>query len=169
MLAASDTNFPLQTGRVHDRGAAFAWREDRHKFLASHRFALPRNHDGIRQNASRWIPLFLVRCPSRRNRPSCWRRSRRCAAAARDFLILAAFCLALFGYEMFSGRALSLHEARLAELSREMFANHNWLFPQSGGRPWLERPPLPQWIEVGTSLLLGQRCDAVWVVRLPSV
>ena len=50
-----------------------------------------------------------------------------------------------------------------------MFANHNWLFPQSGGRPWLERPPLPQWIEVGTSLLLGQRCDAIWVVRLPSV
>lgn len=87
----------------------------------------------------------------------------------RDFLILAAFCLALFGYEMFSGRALSLHEARLPQLSREMFANHNWLFPQSGGRPWLERPPLPQWIEVGTSLLLGQRCDAVWVVRLPSV
>lgn len=87
----------------------------------------------------------------------------------RDFLILAAFCLALFGYEMFSGRALSLHEARLPELSREMFANHNWLFPQSGGRPWLERPPLPQWIEVGTSLLLGQKCDAVWVVRLPSV
>jgi 4-amino-4-deoxy-L-arabinose transferase-like glycosyltransferase len=87
----------------------------------------------------------------------------------RDFLILSAFCLALFGYEMISGRALSLHEARLPELSREMFANHNWLFPQSGGRPWLERPPLPQWIEVGTSLLLGQKCDAVWVVRLPSV
>lgn len=87
----------------------------------------------------------------------------------RDFLILTAFCLALFGYEMFSGRALSLHEARLPELSREMFVNHNWLFPQSGGRPWLERPPLPQWIEVGTSLLLGQRCDKVWVVRLPSV
>jgi 4-amino-4-deoxy-L-arabinose transferase-like glycosyltransferase len=87
----------------------------------------------------------------------------------RDFLILIAFCLALFGYEMFSGRALSLHEARLPELSREMFIHHNWLFPQSGGRPWLERPPLPQWIEVGTSMLLGRRCDAVWVVRLPSV
>lgn len=87
----------------------------------------------------------------------------------RDFLILAAFCIALFGYEMISGRALSLHEARLPELSREMFVHHNWLFPQSGGRPWLERPPLPQWIEVGTSMLLGHRCDAVWVVRLPSI
>lgn len=86
----------------------------------------------------------------------------------RDLVVLATFCLLLFGYEMFSGRPLSLHEARLPELSREMFANHNWLFPQSGGRPWLERPPLPQWIEVATSLLLGQRCDNVWVVRLPS-
>lgn len=86
----------------------------------------------------------------------------------RDFLILAAFCLLLFGFEMFSGRPLSLHEARLPELSREMFLHHNWLFPQSGGRPWLERPPLPQWIEVATSLLLGQQCDKVWVVRLPS-
>jgi 4-amino-4-deoxy-L-arabinose transferase-like glycosyltransferase len=86
----------------------------------------------------------------------------------RDFLILAAFCLLLFGFEMFSGRPLSLHEARLPELSREMFQHHNWLFPQSGGRPWLERPPLPQWIEVATSFLLGQHCDKVWVVRLPA-
>ena len=75
----------------------------------------------------------------------------------RDFLILAAFCLLLFGFEMFSGRPLSLHEARLPELSREMFLHHNWLFPQSGGRPWLERPPLPQWIEVG--IWAGSRMD----------
>ena len=96
------------------------------------------------------------------------KRGRASRLLSRDFLVLATFCLLLFGYEMFSGRPLSLHEARLPELSREMFANHNWLFPQSGGRPWLERPPLPQWIEVATSLVLGQRCDSVWVVRLPS-
>jgi 4-amino-4-deoxy-L-arabinose transferase-like glycosyltransferase len=90
----------------------------------------------------------------------------------RDILLLTAFCLLLFGYELFSGRPLSLHEARLPETAREMLASHNWLFwifPQSGGRPWLERPPVPHWILIGTSLLLGQRCDSVWVVRLPSV
>ena len=87
----------------------------------------------------------------------------------RDRLWLGAFCLLLFGYYMFCGRPLSLHEARLPELSREMLAHHNWLFPQSGGRPWLERPPLPMWIVIGTSLLLGQHCDREWVVRLPSV
>jgi 4-amino-4-deoxy-L-arabinose transferase-like glycosyltransferase len=90
----------------------------------------------------------------------------------RDFFLLATFCLVLFGYELFSGRPLSLHEARLPETAREMLASHNWLFwifPQSGGRPWLERPPVPHWILIGTSLLLGQRCDSVWVVRLPSL
>src|SRR5271156_2227571 len=87
----------------------------------------------------------------------------------RDYLLLAAFCLLLFGYEMFSGRALSMHEARLPETSREMLEHHNWLFPESGGRPWLERPPVPHWMLVGTSVVLGQHVDSVWVVRLPSV
>jgi 4-amino-4-deoxy-L-arabinose transferase-like glycosyltransferase len=86
-----------------------------------------------------------------------------------DYLLLTAFCLLLFGFYMFCGRPLSLHEARLPETSREMLANHNWIFPQSGGRPWLERPPFPHWIEIGVSLLSGQKCDTEWVVRLPSV
>ena len=50
-----------------------------------------------------------------------------------------------------------------------MLIHHNWLFPQSGGRPWLERPPVTHWILIATSVVLGQHCDAVWVVRLPSV
>lgn len=69
---------------------------------------------------------------------------------------------------MFSGRPLSLHEARLPQVSREMMQNHDWLVPRSGGRPWLERPPLPHWITVGVSAIFGQHCDKVWVVRLPA-
>src|SRR5258708_21920496 len=83
-----------------------------------------------------------------------------------DYFLLAAFCLLLFGYSMVSGRPLSLHEARLPQTSREMMANHDYLVPRSGGRPWLERPPLPHWITIATSAILGQRCDPVWVVRL---
>ena len=90
------------------------------------------------------------------------------APLQRDFILLALFCLALFGYSMFSGRPLSLHEARLPEVSREMLRNGDWLIPQSGGRPWLERPPLPHWITVAVSAVLGQHCDSVWVVRLPA-
>ncbi len=86
-----------------------------------------------------------------------------------DFLGLGIFCLALFGYSMFSGRPLSLHEARLPEVSREMMRGGNGLIPMSGGRPWLERPPLPHWVTVSVSAVLGQHCDCVWVVRLPAV
>jgi 4-amino-4-deoxy-L-arabinose transferase-like glycosyltransferase len=85
-----------------------------------------------------------------------------------DYLLLGAFCLILFGYAMFSGSPLSLHSARLPECAREMMANHDWLIPRSGGRPWLERPPLPHWITIAVSALFGQQCDRVWVVRLPA-
>jgi 4-amino-4-deoxy-L-arabinose transferase-like glycosyltransferase len=85
-----------------------------------------------------------------------------------DYLLLAAFCLLLFGYAMFGGSPLSLHSARLPECAREMMANHDWLIPRSGGRPWLERPPLPHWITIAISAIFAQRCDQVWVVRLPA-
>jgi 4-amino-4-deoxy-L-arabinose transferase-like glycosyltransferase len=87
---------------------------------------------------------------------------------AKDYFVLGAFCLILFGYAMFSGTPLSLHSARLPECAREMMADHDWLIPRSGGRPWLERPPLPHWITIAVSALFRQQCDRVWVVRLPA-
>ena len=69
---------------------------------------------------------------------------------------------------MFSGRPLSLHEARLPQVSREMMQTGDWLIPQSGGRPWLERPPFPHWCTVAVSFLFRQHADQVWVVRLPA-
>ena len=86
-----------------------------------------------------------------------------------DGSLLFLFCLALFGWTMFDGRPLSLHEARLPQVSREMMQNGDWLIPRSGGRPWLERPPLPHWCEAIVSFALGQHADKVWVVRLPAV
>jgi 4-amino-4-deoxy-L-arabinose transferase-like glycosyltransferase len=80
---------------------------------------------------------------------------------------IGLFCLVLFGFAGFSGRPLTMHEARLPETSREMLQNHHWLLPTSGGRPWLERPPLPHWFVIGAMKLIG-RTDRVWVVRLPS-
>jgi len=47
-------------------------------------------------------------------------------------------------------------------------ASRDWLIPRSGGRPWLERPPLPHWITIAVSALVGEHCDRVWVVRLPA-
>jgi 4-amino-4-deoxy-L-arabinose transferase-like glycosyltransferase len=86
---------------------------------------------------------------------------------SRDGFFVAIYCLILFGFAGFSGRPLTMHEARLPETSREMLARHDWLLPTSGGRPWLERPPLPHWIVISTMKLFG-RVDRVWIVRLPS-
>src|SRR5579864_8027981 len=87
--------------------------------------------------------------------------------APGDYALLTLLALLLFGYCAFSGKALTMHEARLPECSREMLASGDWLLPHSGVRPWLERPPFPHWIELATGHVFG-RLDNVWIVRLPS-
>ena len=86
----------------------------------------------------------------------------------RDCLLLAAFGLVLFGYGLISGKPLTMHEARLPQLSREMFEAGRWLLPHSGERPWLERPPLPHWVTLAVGHVVG-RLDAVWIVRIAPV
>jgi 4-amino-4-deoxy-L-arabinose transferase-like glycosyltransferase len=83
-----------------------------------------------------------------------------------DYLLLAGVCVLLFGYTLIDRRVLTMHEAVLPENSREMMLDHDWLVPKYGGRPWLERPPLPQWITVAVATVAGS-CDREWVVRLP--
>jgi 4-amino-4-deoxy-L-arabinose transferase-like glycosyltransferase len=85
----------------------------------------------------------------------------------RDYALLALIGIVLFGYSAISGKPLSMHEARLPQISREMLASGTWLFPTSGERPYLERPPLPHWMELAVGHLIG-RLDQVWIVRLPA-
>lgn len=85
----------------------------------------------------------------------------------RNATIVLAFALLLCATAAFSGEPLSMHEARLPQVSRQMLAEGNWLLPRSGNRPWLERPPLPHWILITWGQLVG-RLDAEWIVRLPS-
>jgi 4-amino-4-deoxy-L-arabinose transferase-like glycosyltransferase len=82
-----------------------------------------------------------------------------------DSVLLAGFCLVLFGLALVGGRVLTGHESVGPQLAREMLAHHDWLIPRCGGYPWLERPPLPQWITVALALPFG-RCDRDWIVRL---
>jgi 4-amino-4-deoxy-L-arabinose transferase-like glycosyltransferase len=84
-----------------------------------------------------------------------------------DYLLLLVLCAALYGWSAISGRPLTMHEARLPELAREMLQTGQWLLPQSGGRPWLERPPLPHWFIAGSDAIFG-RTDREWIVRFPS-
>ncbi len=82
-----------------------------------------------------------------------------------QYALLAAFAVALFGVSLVGGRPLSRHEAVLPETAREMLADGDWVVPKNGGRPWLESPPLPQWITVFVAAPFG-RCDEVWIVRI---
>ena len=86
----------------------------------------------------------------------------------RDYLLVALFCLLLFGFSLVGGRPLSMHEAVLPQSAREMLSHGDLVVPTRGGAPWLESPPLPQWITVTVASIVG-RCDEVWIVRLPSV
>jgi 4-amino-4-deoxy-L-arabinose transferase-like glycosyltransferase len=46
-----------------------------------------------------------------------------------------------------------------------MMADHDWIIPKIGGLPWLERPPLPDWIIIGIASIFGH-CDRDWIVRI---
>jgi 4-amino-4-deoxy-L-arabinose transferase-like glycosyltransferase len=85
-----------------------------------------------------------------------------------DYALLALVCLLLFGVALVAGRPLTGHEAVLPQNAREMMADHDWIIPKCGGLPWLERPPLPDWIIVGIAEVLG-RCDRDWIVRIGPV
>jgi 4-amino-4-deoxy-L-arabinose transferase-like glycosyltransferase len=72
-----------------------------------------------------------------------------------DYLFLAGFCLLLFGFALGFNRTFSTHETIHCVNVREMIADGDWVIPHFGGRPWLERPPLPFWITVPLVRVLG--------------
>ena len=80
--------------------------------------------------------------------------------------IVFFFSLLLFGYASFSGKPLSLHEARLPQVAREMLHTGHFSFAKSGDRPWVERPPLPQWI-TALSGRLASGINHESVARMP--
>ena len=95
----------------------------------------------------------------------------------REMLTLVAYCGLLFGIAIVSGRPLTLHECVLPQTARSMFADGDWLIPKINGQtadraaaalplePWLESPPLPQWITVLVATPFG-RCDSEAIVRI---
>ena len=80
-----------------------------------------------------------------------------------DWLLLAGFALVLYGVAAWSGRSLSTHEAVHCENVREMLVDGDMVIPHYGGRPWLERPPLPHWI---TAAVASIDRHAEWPYRL---
>jgi 4-amino-4-deoxy-L-arabinose transferase-like glycosyltransferase len=64
-----------------------------------------------------------------------------------------------------SGR-LSYHEAFVAQGAREILDSGGWGYPTIGGRPWLEKPPMPWWLVAALGRCAGGVDETV--ARLPS-
>ncbi|MCI0701322.1 MAG: glycosyltransferase family 39 protein [Planctomycetia bacterium] len=93
-------------------------------------------------------------------RPTC--------LSARDYCLLGALSLALFLISPLFGKTLTGHESVLAQNSREMLADGDWLVPKVGGQPWLERPPVPDWFICGVYAIAGTSANDS-VARLAAI
>ena len=87
---------------------------------------------------------------------------------ARDRWLLALLCLALYGFTLLNPRTLNPHETTHCLNVREMMRSGEWLIPTYGGRPWLERPPLPHWMTYVGVAIRGED-DAERAYRLSSI
>ena len=83
-----------------------------------------------------------------------------------DYLLALLFAIFTLGFSTISGKPLSMHEARVPQLASEMQQEGRWLLPHSGGRPWLERPPLPH---ISTRISYELFGKSVFSARLPNV
>lgn len=65
-----------------------------------------------------------------------------------------------------SASRLTYHEAFVGQGAREMLESGDWGSATIGGRPWLEKPPLPWWLAAASAWCAGGATEAA--VRLPS-
>src|SRR5262245_61856358 len=72
-----------------------------------------------------------------------------------DYLMLAAFCLVFYSAFACDPQVLCVHETVHCQNIREMIADGDWSLAHYGGRPWLERPPLPYWMSIPFVLIIG--------------
>ncbi len=73
-----------------------------------------------------------------------------------DYLLVAAFMAVLYSVSLAAPRVLGNHETIHCQNVREMLADGDYIIPHCGGRPWLERPPLPFWITLPFVALFGE-------------
>jgi 4-amino-4-deoxy-L-arabinose transferase-like glycosyltransferase len=81
-----------------------------------------------------------------------------------DVLLLVLFCTLLYGFLMVDRRVLNPHETVHCQNVREMLRDGDWIIPHYGGRPWLERPPLPHWLTAASVALFNDSGE--WCYRL---
>ncbi len=82
-----------------------------------------------------------------------------------DALLLAGFCAFLFFYGIAQFGLIGADEPRYAQVAREMLERNDWVTPELGGEPWLEKPPLYYWQALVAYKVLGV---SDFAARLPS-
>ena len=79
---------------------------------------------------------------------------------------LLGLCLLSLGLGLGTASSLTYHEAFVALGGREILASGSWWQPTIGGRPWLEKPPLPFQAVAAVGWVVGE--VSPWAARLPS-
>ncbi len=113
--------------------------------------------------------LQVVQAPEPRVEPSLRPAGGRPPLSTAAWLLIAVYAGSLFTVYLGSARTFTGHEAFVAQAAREMLATGDWatwLVPRIGGQPWLEKPPLPQWVVATSGLAAGGVTE--FVARLPS-
>lgn len=85
-----------------------------------------------------------------------------------DYLLLVFLCAALAAPALLDSRWLTTHEATHCLNVREMFDSKQFGIPTYGGRPWLERPPVPHWL-TGIPASIVADCSTTWAMRIGSI
>ncbi|HYE02450.1 MAG TPA: phospholipid carrier-dependent glycosyltransferase [Phycisphaerales bacterium] len=85
--------------------------------------------------------------------------------AWRDLALLAGLCLPLYFWGLTTHGVTNWQEAQRLVVAREMQARGEWLVPTLGGRPYLAKPPLVYWCQLGLAKATGGPVD-LWHLRL---
>jgi 4-amino-4-deoxy-L-arabinose transferase-like glycosyltransferase len=93
--------------------------------------------------------------------------SNRHSLPRRWWLVLTIYVVTLYAFNLGNTRTFTGHEGFVAQAAREMIATGDWLVPRIGGKPWLEKPPLPHWCVAALGELAGGVDE--FVARIPSV
>jgi 4-amino-4-deoxy-L-arabinose transferase len=92
--------------------------------------------------------------------------ARRWQPSRLVWVMLFASLAVMAFWSVISGVSMGDHECYVAETSREMLADGDWVVPHFSGMPRLQKSPLAYWCVAGLAKALGRLSDPV--VRLPS-
>ncbi|HYL91525.1 MAG TPA: glycosyltransferase family 39 protein [Alphaproteobacteria bacterium] len=84
---------------------------------------------------------------------------------ALQLAVVVGVCAFFFFFGLGAFGLVGADEPRYAQISREMFARHDWIVPTLNGSPWLEKPAFLYWKIMNSYRVFGVHD---WAARIPS-